>query len=240
MLAMNATPWLESRWTAPSTGTYSLTTEYETEGVYIQDSFNDTDDDVRISGTTAINAATMDSVQTVVKEISHADFSKSNTQFVQTVAEQLFEFLATNLVAPYFGPIGKIMANFLIEFVVGIIEALVDVEKWYYRNIFGGPATNQVQYRFTAEEGKTYRFRFSTPGCFTGKSLSYNAGFRAGISTDYSLTKFEIVQEEIGECDNSGIVPGDEYYTHTHEHGGFHHGYIHIGSHTHEHCHEET
>jgi hypothetical protein len=186
-IGMKAMPWLASRWTAPSTGEYDINAVYSVEGEYLQEPIEGADTSVAM--TAEPNVAILDESGGVAKEQSMSDIHLINGEPQDEADEEIVEFLAYRLVAPYLGPIGRLIAKFVIELSPEVFEIS--------EGTIGGRSgkTGRIEYEFEAEEGETYEIRFTTPGGFVGKAPDDDVEIRSILSADYTLESFWILRK---------------------------------------------
>jgi hypothetical protein len=121
-IGMKAMPWLASRWTAPNTGEYDIHAVYSVEGEYLQELIEGADTSVAM--TAEPNVAILDESGGVAKEQSMSDIHLINGEPQDKADEEILEFLAYRLLAPYLGPIGRLIAKFVIELSLGVFEIM--------------------------------------------------------------------------------------------------------------------
>jgi hypothetical protein len=163
-LAMNGGTAFTSYWTAPETGTYTATAAYFGTGAYDYAPVDDEERDYTIC--LESNLSVLRDCREVVASTTRPDLRHANDGMRERVAEQLLETLAYALVAPYLGPVGRIVAKAIVEWVVDL-----ELREPTSGSFFIDPASPQeTAVTFSAREGETYAVTYTPSVGFAGES----------------------------------------------------------------------
>lgn len=196
-LALSASPYLETRWTAPSDGLYRIIAGYSVTVGVEQNAFSN--ETTELASTLVANSGTVDSTRTVVRDRSRQEWSLRNREYSDETLEQLLGVLANRLVSPYLGPLGGTIAGFILSVVLDLLidsRAGSEIQRTW---------EEQVSSDFEAEAGDEYTLRF-TPVCgISGQSTGSDGGFNANISIQYSLNTFRL-EGVSGQPENEIVI----------------------------------
>jgi hypothetical protein len=188
--AISGGPYVETEWTAPRSGEHIVTATYRARATGSQEVFNDNATNVATPLNTNIAVMNADSDELAAK--TFLDHGVDGPDIDEELLEEVLSFFAGRLLAPYLGPIGRIVAGFVLDYVIDWIipndrPEAVAIDRTYTR-----------QLRFWPEKGRTYRLRFSTIGGFSGTSHQRSGGFRATVSRETILQEFSVRPTGIG------------------------------------------
>lgn len=164
-LGMNAAGAFRTYWQAPETGTYRLSAAYWGNGGY--EYWPAAEDGREYTLCSETNLAVFDGDHPVAHE-THPDLQHRTDALGTNVAEQLLEFLAYRLVAPYLGLVGGLIARALIDWVIDL-EPPDPTKDGFSGNPF---EPTQITTEFDAVAGQVYRFQVTPSVGFAGRSTT--------------------------------------------------------------------
>lgn len=162
-LGMNAAGAFRTYWRAPETRRYRLTAAYWGNGGYEYAPAATDGRDYALCSET--NLAVFDGDRAVAHE-THPDLQHRTGGLGTTAAEQLLEFLAYRLIAPYLGLVGGLIARALIGWAIDL-ESRDPTEGGFLGDPFD---PTQVITEFDAVAGRVYRLQVTPSVGFAGRS----------------------------------------------------------------------
>ncbi|MBO4246927.1 hypothetical protein IL252_03715 [Halomicrobium sp. IBSBa] len=162
-LGMNASAAFRTYWRAPESGTYTLTASYWGNGAYEYAPRENRNRDYTLCSET--NLAVLTNDRTVAHQ-TRPDLQRANRGLQTRAAEQLLEFLAYRLVAPYVGVVGSLIARAVINWAIDLERR--DPTAGSFLTTALDPYTVEVQ--FTATAGTVYQFQVTPSVGFAGES----------------------------------------------------------------------
>lgn len=184
-------PYVESTWTAPERGEYVLTANYDVRGHAQQEA-----EAVLEQGGAAVatflesTLAILDSDDRVVSHRTTVDHRTANEDHLPELVEEAVSWAVTVALGPSTGLLGRMIGRAAIS---GLVDWVFDTGGRADKSI---AEDGQLDVKFLAEEGRTYRFRFATDGGYSGKSIRDRSGFRAALSVTNRLTEFAVEPTE--------------------------------------------
>jgi len=162
-LGMNAGAMFRTYWRAPESGTYTLTATYWGNGGYEYTPRENRDRDYTLCSET--NLAVLAGDRTVTHQ-TRPDLQRGTGGLQTEAAEQLLEFLAYRLIAPYLGIVGSLIAKAVINWVIELNRR--DPTTGSFLTTALDPYTVSVQ--FDATEGQVYQLQVTPSVGFAGQS----------------------------------------------------------------------
>lgn len=163
-LGMSTGATFTSYWRAPADGRYTVSAAYFGTGAYQYAPPEDEKRDYTIYF--ASNLSISENCHEVIATRTHPDLRHANQGLRERAAEELLEFLAYRLVAPYLGLVGRFIAKQLIDWMIDL-----DFRKPTEGSFFIDPAEPHVlDLTFDAQEGETYALQFTPSIGFVGES----------------------------------------------------------------------
>lgn len=188
--AMNGMTCFRSTWEAPSSGTYTLTADYWGYGGFEPGNSENWRLDVDTTVTSGVNLAVFDGPDSTVNEQTFTDMSVGNETLSEQAKKKLLQFLATRLIAAFFGTVGGLIASFILTGVQIVL------------NLNQNPGfridpleLRRVEMPFTARRGETYDVQFTPSVGFCVESKDHNL-LGPGIRAKYNLRSFFVREGE--------------------------------------------
>lgn len=183
-LGMNAASAFRTYWRAPETGTYRLSAAYWGNGGYEYAPRATDGRDYALCSET--NLAVFDGDRAVAHE-THPDLQHRTGGLGASVAEQLLEFLAYRLVAPYLGLVGGLIARVLIDWAIDL-EPRDPTEGGFLGDPFD---PTRITTEFDAIAGRVYRLQVTPSVGFAGRStIDWHTAAR--VESVYRLEELSI------------------------------------------------
>jgi hypothetical protein len=163
-LGMNAAGAFRTYWRAPETETYRLSAAYWGNGGYEYAPAATDGRDYALCSET--NLAAFDDDGRAVAHETHPDLQHRTDGLGTNVAEQLLEFLAYRLVAPYLGLVGGLIARVLIDWAIDL-EPRDQTEGGFMGDPFD---PTLITTEFDAVADRVYRLQVTPSVGFAGRS----------------------------------------------------------------------
>jgi len=164
VLAMNTGAAFTSYWEPPTTGEFVATGAYFGGGEYEYAPQNDSQRDYTLCFES--NISVIKNCQQVVASSTQPDLRHGNSGIQREAAENLLEYLAYALVAPYLGIVGRFIAKAIISWAIEL-----DMKDSTQGSFFIDPSEpHETEVSFTAREGELYAIQYTPSIGFVGES----------------------------------------------------------------------
>lgn len=181
-LAVDGAAWVESLWQPTDPGQHRVTVTYEHSAEQFRRTLQTGADLVL---TSEANLAVIDDTDTVVAQQSALGQNEVTAETQEFVIEELLTRVATYILFPGLGVIGRFLGDFLVG---AVVDHLVEIEP----NSSGPLVQTPLSLTFDADPSSTYRIRFTANNGFSGRTWDANDHFMAESSAFFELTDFSI------------------------------------------------